>query len=363
MDVKVKSFVRIAIVLAILVAGAILAYEVFHWLTHVYAANARVQTELTKMSSRVDGTIDKILIEEGTAVSRGAPLIQLVADDVKLRIETLETDLILERAERARLASEKAAFEHELESALNTKEEEVKAIVSEFNYIRDRLRLAEEDLGRVRKLFERRLTSEKNLTAEKSKTIELRGQTSIARAKIAIAKRELEQAEARRKQLDVIAEKIRISDITSTRIKKQIALEQVSLNHRTIRSPVDGIIDRVYKHPGEYVEEGESILILHDTETFWLEAHVDEDSIRHVQVGQAAILDFEAYPFDEFVGRVKRIGSVTTRAMGIADVTSSRFGRSGERVPIMIAIEQRPPTLTPGMIANVNIRIDSMRFW
>ena len=363
MEPGTKRIFKVGVSAVLIAAVALLAFEVLHWLTHVYASNAGVQTELTRMSSRVDGTIDKIMVTEGDIVGPGQPLVALAANDIRLRIETLRTDLSLEEAERARLESEKAAYEFELDSSLKTKHAQISAHTTEYNFLADRLALAENELRRVRVLSERKLASEKTLTAEQDKVLALRGRASMAKVNIQIAKRALEQEESRRKQIAVIKDKIRISGITTARIKKQIELEEVSNSHRLIRSPVAGIIDRVYKYPGEYVEEGESILILHNKDKYWLEAHVDEDNIRHVQMGQQVIIEFEAYPFKEFLGKVQRIGSVTTRKMGIAEDSGGQFGRSSERVPVIITIEQSPPILTPGMIANVNIKIDGIRLW
>ena len=40
-------------------AAALMSFEGYYWLTHVYESGARVQTELTRMSSRVDGALDQ----------------------------------------------------------------------------------------------------------------------------------------------------------------------------------------------------------------------------------------------------------------------------------------------------------------
>ena len=65
---KLKQNIKTAI--AILLVGAFLtvSYEAFYWFTHVYEDNARIQTDITKISAQVDGKIESILVEEGVAV-------------------------------------------------------------------------------------------------------------------------------------------------------------------------------------------------------------------------------------------------------------------------------------------------------
>ena len=286
----------------------------------------------------------------------------LLDDDISLNIETLRADLALEEARRERMVSEKAAFELELESRLVTRRKQIEAADVEHRAIVDRLRLAENDLERVDVLFKKELASGKDLTAEQDKVLIIKGEASRLAARIEIAKSELNQVSATRKQLDVIEDRIRISRITTEKIQKTIERETVSLNFRHITSPIDAVVDRVYKHRGEYVEEGERILILHDEDLFWVEAFVTEDQIRHVRTGQSVAIHLEAYPFEEFHGEVKAIGSATTEQMGIATTNGSQFGRPAERVPIQVSIDNPPDNLAPGMLAKLNVRIyDSVR--
>ena len=43
---------------------------------------------------------------------------------------------------------------------------------------------------------------------------------------------------------------------------------------------------------------------------------------------------------------------------------NSRFGASSERVPVRISLENPPPNLTPGMRADINVRIyDWIKLW
>jgi len=357
MALGTKSTVKLLIIVAALAGLGLLGYEVVYWLTHVYASGARVQTELTRMSARVDGTVAGIHVREGERVEADQLLISLVDDDVKLRIKALETDLRLEQARRERLSAERTAFEVELRSRIATKRETMRAIEVEHRAINDRLALARKDLARVKVLFNKELTAERELAVEQDKVLVLRGDAAVSRAKLKIAEKELEQVKTGAHRLDVIDERLEVSRITEARIRTMIEAEQVALSFRHIRSPLSGIVDRVYKYKGEYVKEGESILILHDEALFWVEAYVDEDQIRHIKVGQTVVLEFEAHPFRDFFGKVVSIGSATTQEMGLNDTRTSQFGRLAERVPVRISLDAPPPGMTPGMVANVNVRI------
>ena len=354
---RTKKLLKILIGAFFLTAVMVMIYEMVHWFTHVYSGDARVQTELTKISSRVNGTIGRILIKEGDYVKAGQLLITLVDEDIKLNVESAKADLALEQAQRARLVSEQQAFELELQSRLITRRKQIEASEVEYRATQDRLGLAMGDLERVKVLFDKSLTSKKALAAEQDKVLIQKGEASRLFAKIQIAKSELDEVTATLKQVDVIEGRIKVSDITAAKLRTTIAREEVSLSFRRLRSPLDGVIDRVYKHKGEYVEEGETILVLHDQQLFWVEAFIEEDQIRHIQVGQRVVIHLPAYPFEDFHGKVSQIGSATTVELGIDNSNGGQFGRPMQRVPIRVVIENPPTHLAPGMLAKVNVQI------
>ena len=91
----------------------------------------------------------------------------------------------------------------------------------------------------------------------------------------------------------------------------------------------------------------------------------DEGQIRHVRVGKQVLIDFEAFPFEDFFGVVTHIGNLTTGQTGLKTRTSGRsFGGGIERVPVRIKIQNPPKNLAPGMQASVNIRIyEGIKLW
>ena len=357
---KIKPLIGLVLVGAIV----LLAYEVFYWFTHVYENDARVQTVYTNISSRIDGKIEKIFVAEGSRVSKGQLIITLEHDDIRLNIAALETDLALEQGNRSRMRIERDAFEEELRTKRATQREKIRTFELELASIDDRLVLARKDLTRMRVLVGKKLKPESLLIAEQDKTLVLEGRASLTRSNILVAKRELDQLIAAERKLNVIDNTIQVSFIQENKIKDEIKKQELLLKHRHITSPIDGVVGKIHRYAGEYVEDGVNILMLHDPALYWIEAYVDESQIRHVRVGQEVLIDLDAYPFENFYGQVGQIGSVTTRGADNGNPGRSRLGGSVERVPVRISIDNPPPNITPGMRGNVNIRIyDNIKLW
>jgi len=366
LELDIKAKLKTALGICLIGAAGLLSYEVFYWFTHVYESDASVQTDFTNISAQVDGKIDSILVEEGGPVKKGQLLITLVHDDIKLNINSLKTDLALESAGGVSLKREKSAFEAELRSKLETQREKIKALKREHEAIQKRLELARKNLRRVTVLFKKKLNSETALDVEQDKFLVLRGAASLVAGKIAVAKKERDQLTATRKYLDVLDAKIKISSVKQDRIRNLIKKQELELGYRHIRSPIDGVVGTIRKFKGEYLEDGVDILMLHDPKSFWVEANIDEDQIRYVTVGQEVLINLDAYPFRDFYGKVSKIGSITAAEMGAGGrvAGSGKLGGWAERVPVRISLENPPPNLTPGMRADVNVRIyKNIKLW
>ena len=105
------------------------------------------------------------------------------------------SELKLEEARRTRLDSEKAAFTLELESRLETERKEIESKQIEYRAVRDRLQLARRDLDRVRVLYQKTLTSERELAIEQDKVLSLQGENDRASTAVEnIAQRELDSS-------------------------------------------------------------------------------------------------------------------------------------------------------------------------
>ena len=113
LDRKNKSILKKLGVFAGVGVIALITYEIFYWLTHVYEYDARIEAELTTLSSRIDGEIEKVYVKEGDRVKEGDLLVALKANVQRLKIKALEADLVREEGQRDKIEAEILAFEQD----------------------------------------------------------------------------------------------------------------------------------------------------------------------------------------------------------------------------------------------------------
>ena len=70
----------------------------------------------------------------------------------------------------------------------------------------------------------------------------------------------------------------------------QANLETANLNlsYTKVFAPVDGYLTNINTSPGTYVNEGEQLLALVDSSSFWIAAYFKETQLRHIREGAPA---------------------------------------------------------------------------
>jgi membrane fusion protein (multidrug efflux system) len=125
--------------------------------------------------------------------------------------------------------------------------------------------------------------------------------------------------------------------------KAQLAGNEIQLGYTRITAPFDGlIIQRAVKF-GETVTAGQQVFRISDFDPLLCVIGVPERDLARLSVGQPAALRVEAFPGEQFQGRVLRISPVVDAATGTIRVT--------------IAVD-RQGRLSPGMFAGVRLVTD-----
>ena len=141
-------------ILAILMGLAFATYEGFHWFTHVYEFDARIRSDMTRVSSRVNGTIENIHVKEGIS-KKGDLLVTMKVEQIQERIRATEAELKEASAQKDKLIAEKFSLETSLSSRTATKIEQIQALKLDLTTLKDRLRLADKNSNAADTYFRR----------------------------------------------------------------------------------------------------------------------------------------------------------------------------------------------------------------
>ena len=171
------------------------------------------------------------------------------------------------------------------------------------------------------------------------------------------ARRDLERA--RRLRADEVATQEQVEDLTTAYNVARSNLQAAQFNARfaSIEAPADGIVLQRLARASELVQGGQPVLVLGATNSGWIvrTGLADRDAVR-VNVGDTAMVTFDAFPGREFAGRVTRVGSSADPYTGTFDVEvdvapgGARFARglvAKVAIDLQAGADAVPSTVVP----------------
>jgi RND family efflux transporter MFP subunit len=249
--------------------------------TVTFVGNLEAEEKASVASKVGDVTILNVNVDVGDEVKRGDILVEM--DDSLNRRQIEEARAAVARAEAA------------------------------IAQARSRLATVEKDYKRYKQLYEEQVISRQQFD-------QTEGQYEVEKAGLDLAQRELKQAQARLEQLLIVK------------------------NYHKVAAPVSGIIAERLVDPGDTVKSGDVLLVISRQDNVKVKGTITEANYPKVKLGQDVHIKVDAFPEQDFTGKVNRISP-----------TLDPITRTGE-VEVRIASQG---LLKPGMFARVEIVVGS----
>lgn len=132
--------------------------------------------------------------------------------------------------------------------------------------------------------------------------------------------------------------------------KAQVDLAQVNMNHTVIEAPIDGVVVARNVDVGQTVAASLQapvlFLIANDLTRMQVLANIDEADVGQLAPGSEALFTVDAYPADEFTGKVSQVRLAPTTVQNVVTYTA------------VIDVANEELKLKPGMTANVTVVTD-----
>jgi membrane fusion protein (multidrug efflux system) len=356
---EVNSRRRRTLLAGLVVTSMVLGWWIYQRSIHVYTDDARVTTDLVVVSSKVAGRIETLAVKEGSQLQVGDVIAQLDSSETLILVEELEAKLKATDASIDQGRAEITMVERQTGGALQAAESQLLAAEANLASSESDLELKQAEYQRSDSLRQRGILSQQGWEQARSAFQVAQQNLNRAQAQVASAQARLVEANAARDRLAVLEQQqLRLSH-ERDRVNHQLQRQQVILDERTIKSPLQGIVDQTFVNSGEYLLPGQRIAMIHNPEDVWVKANIKETEIRHLQLGQNVEVTVDAYPGEIFTGKLIRIGNAATSQFALLPNTnpSGNFTKVTQRLPIKIEVQQRGQMLKPGMMVEIAIDI------
>jgi HlyD family secretion protein len=252
----------------------------------VSAAGSLEAVTTVNVGTQVSGTIQTLSADFNDLVHKGQVLARLDPSIFQTQVEQAEANLVRAESE-----------------------------VEQLEVSRDAAKLA---LDRTVRLAERRLVSDADLEAAQVAVASVEAQLRSAAASVAQATASLNQT-------------------------------RVNLAHTVIASPIDGIVVSRAVDTGQTVAasmQAPTLFVLAaDLTKMHLNASIDESDVGQIAAGQSVTFRVDAYPNDEFTGRVAQVRLQAVVSQNVVTYAT------------VIDVDNPELKLKPGMTATVTIEV------
>jgi RND family efflux transporter MFP subunit len=303
----------------------------------------------------IEGTVERILVEEGQRVVKGQTLLLFSKDSLLTTREQFEAEVaskqaLLALAEEKLLEGKKAVEARTLE--IHKAEAELWQAQAEFDNV-------SQIYSNKKRLFEAGGISEGEL--QSLYTHFIAAQTELSRAE-----RDLEIRQIGFRDQDILAagwnvptdeyQRLQILTRINTAMldaERRVAQAELGaaeaelrrvalmLDDTEVRAPIHGIVGRRFAEVGEKADRDTLLFTLFNTDTLYAQIEVAEADLRKLQVGQEAELLFEGEPVTKTTGRVELI--------------SPYIDPKARTARVRVLVDNRAGIFIPGMFARIRI--------
>ena len=277
-----------------------------------YTDLARVDGFVVPIAPLVSGRLADVRVERHAMVKTG---------DVLVRVDPTQYQLALTKAE----------------SDLQQAKQQMKSQVASIKSSESRVESSRAQLEIATRNYERM----ENITKANPGALS-QADRDRTTASLATATAGMSSAEA---NLEGAVEALGVAGPENPMIKSAvIALEQAQLDmERTeVRAPAAGLVENINLDVGYYAAAGQPLMSIISMRDVWIEAHMTENNLGNIKVGDRARFLLDVAPGRIFEGKVRSIGSGVTEKQGDQrgdlPTATERSGwmRDPQRFPVLI---------------------------
>ncbi|MFT5446908.1 MAG: membrane fusion protein (multidrug efflux system) [Gammaproteobacteria bacterium] len=293
--------------------------------------NAYVKANVIAITPEVSGRVIWVGAQDNGFAEEGTQLFRIDPEPFRIALEQADAKV--------------SVVLTDIETLRSTYRE---AIVEEGRQ-QDTVRFLQLQLERQRKLRDKRMGSEERF--------------DLAEHELALGKRELQSArETTRKTLLELGNDPNFDLTKHGRYREAISERDraaLDLQRTKLQAPASGTVSNMKLQVGEYVEEGDPVFTMIESDPVWVEANLKETQLTHVRIGQTVTVEVDAYPDFMWDASVNTIAPATGAEFALLPPQNAtgNWVKVVQRVPVQLSIvrPREAPPLRAGMTVAVSI--------
>ncbi|WP_417935311.1 HlyD family secretion protein [Flagellimonas aequoris] len=348
-----KRFVVITTAL-ILMGGTYGVYKFVHSLAHEDTDDAQVEAHMSPVIPHVGGYVSMVNVKDNQIVKKGDTLFIIDNRDylveleqAKAQLAAAESGLVVSQASIGSYQANAAAVSAQVGSATQTLES-----------AKTKLWRAENDFKRYENLYANHSITtqqyEQALAAKQEAENNLRALENQKQATTSQRNAATSQTEISKKQVSVAE-----ANVQSAQAKLDAA--QLNVDYTIVTAAIDGQLSNVDLQEGQFVQPGQSLFYIVNTDETWVVANFKETQLSKMQPGQKVTIKADAYPSESFEGIVTTFSPATGARFSLLppDNATGNFVKTIQRLPVKIDFtDNNDAQALHKLRAGMNVEVD-----
>jgi membrane fusion protein (multidrug efflux system) len=376
-----RKSILFALILGVVVLVGALSFLLYSS-TYESTDDAQVDGHLNGVTSRIDGVIKAVYVEENQNIQAGQLVAEMDSRDYEVALEQAQAQYlkaqanlraenpnipIIQSSSRTNISTSQSEVLN-AEAALAGAERDQAAALSRLQETEANNARAQSDVGRYKSLVEKEEVSKSQYDQVVATAKALAASVDSARSsgeaaqKIVEQRRaQLDQARSRLQQANVDApNQIAISKATLQSheadvqgMKAEVDRAQLDLSYCKIISPVAGVVSKRTVDVGEHVSKGQRLVTVADLSDLWVTANFKESQLRKMHTQQSVRISVDAFGQD-FDGYIEAMPGATGSITSLLppENATGNYVKVVQRLPVRIRFKPGQPgleRLRPGM--------------
>lgn len=396
------------IVFAVLILAVIAAIPIYnYYASRESTDDAQVDGHVVPISSRIDGTILSVLVNDNQLVTAGAELVRLDPADYQASFDSAQADVSAAQADADSAQVNMPIIDINTSSQIKTNnadvlvaragvdssQRQVDAATARLASAKAQLEQAQannnkaqKDLVRYKELVQKDEISQSQydsyvasaqasaaqVDTAQAGVNEAMHNIDVAQAALAQSKARLNSAYVSERQSQASAprqvanSKAQYASSLAQMKQKEAALEQAKLNldYTVLRAPVTGLVSKKNAEPGMRVSPGQQVMAIIPLDDVWITANFKETQLTRMKVGQAVEIKVDAYGGREYKAHIDSIAAASGARFSLLppENATGNYVKVVQRVPVKIVLdpgENQDRMLRPGLSVEPTVHLNS----
>ena len=361
----------------VVVVAAIALYWLLVLRYRVTTDDAYVHADNAQISSRVDGTVIEVMVDNDFPVERGQVLLQLDPRDYQVAVEQAQGNLTRIEAEARAMevsvsltdlqtAAQLSKAEAQYQGAQDRKHEalhRLQQLRKQQDGAQAEMAQTQRDYKRFETLYQSGVVPEERRDQTETAMVKARATVEATDAAIKAlqaslqaiqqevqqAQAQLKSVQAERQQVEITKEKLAALHGQQQEAQSQLKAAQLDLSYTTVSAPISGYIAQKSIQVGDSVKKAQPLMAVVPLHEVYVEANFKESQLKNVRLGQPAIIEADTYPGYLYHGKVSGIRAGTGAAFSLLppENATGNWIKVVQRVPVKINLTESPPADHP----------------